>query len=151
MSPIVAFGLFVMLLFLVGMIGMRFAGHQRLFAFLTDNGVGMEQDADEDPIFYDSIGDAPSPLPAPDPALRAEPPASYTIELGSTSDAKDADQRVKDLSRSGINAFYTPLHREGRPVFRIRVGLFENEKLAQAYVDELKQHHAALEAQVSRL
>ena len=149
----IAFLLFAVLLSLLVGGAIRFADKLRLDAFLSGVDRAGEQNVDSDNLFYESIGDAPAPLPqdALKRGRHEEPRASFTIELGMCMDAKDADQRVKQLSELGINAFYTPLHQEGRPLFRIRVGVFENEQVAVSYAGQIKQKHSTLEPKVSRL
>ena len=146
-STTIAYLLFALLLCLLVALGIRNAERLHLYALLASSPEVGTQSADDDTLFYSDIGNAPFPLSVATSELHA----SYTIELGMTTDAKEADDRVKELSRMGLNAFYTPLHQGGKALFRIRVGLFPSEELAGTEASHIKGRHAGLDPKVSRL
>ena len=146
--------LFAVLLSLLFGAAIRFADKLRLDAFLSANNKIGDQSQNDEELFYESRGDSSSMQdaePTYQQSKQVDLSASYTIELGLTKNADEADSRVKDLARLGINAYYTPLHREGRPLFRIRVGVFQSVELAQMEANQIKQRDGSLAPKISRL
>lgn len=99
-------------------------------------------------LFYKSIGLAPQGFGG---AVETEPlPARYTLEISSKQSQAEAEKVVEDLSAQGIEAFFTPLAREGRVLYRIRTGVFNDPTTAQSAQQALLKRHQ-VEAAVARL
>jgi hypothetical protein len=84
-----------------------------------------------DPLFYSKIGDSP----APDPENTAsEKPLEekFTIEIAKLSSRDQAELLIKDLAKIGLDAYYTPLLKDGRVIYRVRYGIFDSESGAKS-------------------
>lgn len=99
-------------------------------------------------LFYKSIGLAPQGFGSP---VETEPlPARYTLEISSKYSQGEAEKLVEELSAQGVEAFFTPLAREGRVLYRIRTGVFNDPATAQSAQQALLKRHQ-VEAAVARL
>lgn len=79
------------------------------------------------PWFYQSIGNAPLAMHQENQDIQN----SYTLEIQVAETKTEAEQVVDELGKIGIKAYYTPLARQGRVVYRIRQGIFANEQTAE--------------------
>lgn len=70
------------------------------------------------------------------------PDAQYTAEIEATTEIQKAQQTVTTLSRKGVDAFYTPLNRNGNVIFRIRSGVFTSEREAKRHAATLREKYA---------
>jgi septal ring-binding cell division protein DamX len=98
----------------------------------------------DEPLFYQTIGQAPdSNEPSlPDDADTSDQAApgakvSYTLELKVTSKRAEAEALIDELHDRGIEAYYTPLTRGGKVVYRVRRGIYSNQKEASQAAVEL--------------
>lgn len=89
-------------------------------------------------FFYKAIGQAPE---APVTAPAGDGKTSYTLELAVESSREAAEARVEGLRAKGVEAYYTPLSREGKVVFRVRRGIFPTHKEASRAAVALKKQH----------
>lgn len=103
-----------------------------------------------------TVAQAPTPVPAPAPAPKepetatAMPPApaagtpaaagvpAWVVQLGSFSDAANANALNKKLRQAGFSSFVEPLEQGGAKVFRVRVGPELRRSAAQDVRDRLK-------------
>ena len=102
-------------------------------------------------FFYRAIGQVVSPpneeeLHAP----AAIESSTYTLELKVTHDRKEAERTVAKLHSEGVDAYYTPLTREGRLIYRIRQGMFGTETAAKQAAIALNQDYK-IKAEVVQL
>jgi hypothetical protein len=94
---------------------------------------------DESDLFYDAIGRASTAsLPTPDTTVAA---ANYTLEVRVAKSREEAETLIDALQEKGIEAYYTPLSRAGKVVYRVRRGIFASEREAQRAALALKQTH----------
>ncbi len=87
--------------------------------------------ADEESIatvFYKTIGQAPS-LEKASPQRRPDA-ATFTLEIKVAERRDEAEKVIDMLKELGIKAYYTPLNRGGKVVYRIRHGIFTSAKKA---------------------
>ena len=69
------------------------------------------------------------------------PRGSYSIQMASYPQEKDAIQKAKTLKNKGLEAFHLPASIGGKQWFRVYVGSFENVSDAMRYkMQVLKQH-----------
>lgn len=61
----------------------------------------------------------------------------YSIELASTKNKTAAESLVQELKKKGIDAFYSPFHKEGHVRFRVRTGLYRSSKVAKRYQNKI--------------
>jgi len=92
----------------------------------------------EKPVFYDQIGGASPAIQNKSPAAEVE---KYTLELKLLHSKAETERYLDSLAKSGITAFYTPLQREGRVVFRVRRGLYDKLDEAKKDAENLRQAH----------
>lgn len=76
--------------------------------------------------------------------------ATFTLELKVTGDRTAAEALIDELQGRGVEAYYTPLSRAGRVVYRVRRGMFTNKKDADKAAAQFKVA-TALEAKVIKL
>lgn len=95
------------------------------------------------PFFYKSIGNAPDAAPGPETAQATTPPmrVTYTLELKVAATRDEAESMIDDLEARGIEAYYTPLSRQGQVVYRVRRGVFPDQKAAGRAAVALKEDH----------
>jgi len=82
------------------------------------------------------------------PAYQADP--KYTLEFQIFRDRSDAEKLVNNLIEQGVQAYYTPLQRQGEIIYRVRKGVFESKQLALKAADSL-QSDKKLNSRVIRL
>jgi hypothetical protein len=107
-----------------------------------------------DQFFYGAIGGGDEgelvAAPAAAEAGKPEGRVSYTLELLVTTDRAEAEALIDQLKAKGVEAYYTPLSRAGRVVYRVRRGMFTNRKDADRAAGQLKLA-AAHDAKVIKL
>lgn len=105
-----------------------------------------------DAFFYGSIGssDGDTEVDAPAPAKNSPGKSSFTLELKVTNNRAEAESLIDSLSSKGVDAYYTPLSRAGRVVYRVRRGMFTNKKDADKAAAQFKVA-TALDAKVIKL
>jgi len=91
-------------------------------------------------VFYESLGDLTRSLPTPE-RDQSLPAGQYTLLITSTHDRSAADQLVAELKAQAIDAYLSPVIRNGEVIYHVRRGLFRTESLATAAADELRQRH----------
>lgn len=107
----------------------------------------------QEAFFYDVVGRAPADFgpEAGEPEVKGpHPKVSFTLELKVATSKDEAEQFIDLLKEQGIEAYYTPLTRAGKVVYRVRRGIFTNEKVAVKAVTALKTQHN-LDARVVKL
>jgi cell division septation protein DedD len=87
--------------------------------------------SDLPPLFYRSIGQTPAdfrknPRSGPDRTGQK----AYTIEFAIATSKEEAELWLSKLHGQGILAYYTPLQRDGRVVYRVRQGVFTKQESA---------------------
>lgn len=92
-----------------------------------------------EPYFYQEIGTS-RPKHKTSSEL-VSPLQQYTIELGAVKERGRAEDIVKQLHQQGIEAFYTPLNRQGQVIYRIRTGVFTRKDQAQGEAQRLRAQH----------
>ena len=99
----------------------------------------------ENNLYYKRIGVSPVHEETPDLPKKS----LYTIEISSTKKKLKAQKAIEELKKSGVEAYYTPFQRKGVVYFRVRAGVFPNEKTAAESLAELKSKN--ITGQVMRL
>ncbi len=107
---------------------------------------------DEASFFYDAVGRSPQESAAQAPARGHLPggKVSYTLEIRVAASRDDAERVIDELHGRGIEAYYTPLARAGKVVYRVRRGIFPSQKEADRAALAMKQEHA-VDAKVVKL
>jgi|GEM_PF-2521698 len=112
-----------------------------------------ETGTEPEPLSYTIIGDSPSPG-SPDATGEniqdALPENKFTIEIAKMGNREQAETVIKSLAQKGIDAYYTPLLKDGRVIYRVRFGMFDTEVSAKAAMKSLQSKHG-LKATVSRM
>jgi septal ring-binding cell division protein DamX len=101
-------------------------------------------EATREAFFYDVIGQAPADFEAPGERGAVKGPhtkVSYTLELKVATSREEAEQLIDLLKDQGVDAYYTPLTRAGRVVYRVRRGIFTRAKDAKRAMIALKDEH----------
>ena len=57
---------------------------------------------------------------------------SYTLEIDLADQRQEAERLIDTLQERGVDAYYTPLARAGRIVYRVRHGVYPSREEAQA-------------------
>ncbi len=95
-------------------------------------------------FFYDVVGKAPEGAFGEadgEPAKGPHPKVSYTLELKVATSKEEAEQLIDLLKAQGVDAYYTPLTRSGKVVYRVRRGIFTKAKDANRAMIALKDEH----------
>lgn len=96
------------------------------------------------PLFYSVIGDSNPEEPSvagPKGAEDSPLERKYTIEIGVLDSRESAEALVKKLADSGLNAYFTPLLKDGRVIFRVRHGIFDSEATAKSTAKTINSRH----------
>jgi cell division septation protein DedD len=92
----------------------------------------------ESGIFYDRIGVGPATGTSPEIDSQAIAD-TFTLEIKVTTSREEAERVIDALKMDGIEAYYTPMTRSGRIVYRVRRGLFTHRGAAEAASVALKE------------
>jgi hypothetical protein len=95
-------------------------------------------DADSGAFFYLAIG---TTTPVAYEAPKAGQKLSYTLEIKVTRDRNEAETLIDVLAKDGVEAYFTPLSRQGQVVYRVRRGVFPTQRAAAAAQLALKEEH----------
>lgn len=93
--------------------------------------------------------EAAAPAPASEEATTRKPSSlpsvaensagKFTLQVGSFTTEKDAQDKAKELKAKGWNAFYIPADVKGQRRYRLNVGLFTSLKSAQEFKKEFSK------------
>jgi hypothetical protein len=104
-------------------------------------------------LFYKTIGDSPA-LADQDSAGNGNqdglPENKFTIEIAKMTSREQAESMIKSLAQRGLDAYYTPLLKDGRVIYRVRYGMFDTESNAKSAMKSL-QTKLGLKTTVSRM
>ncbi len=109
--------------------------------------------AEPEPLFYSTIGDSPTAGSANatgDSNQDALPENKFTIEIAKMGSREQAETMIKSLAQKGLDAYYTPLLKDGRVIYRVRYGMFDSEASAKSAMKSLQTKHG-LKTTVSRM
>jgi len=101
-------------------------------------------------FFYTSVGHAPAAFHRTTGEGSTLGKDSFTLEIQVASSREEAEHIIDGLHAQGVEAYYTPLARSGRLVYRIRQGLFANQKDADLAALDVQKRYA-LTAKVVKL
>lgn len=91
-------------------------------------------DSGGSPLFYDRVGQPPPGFGQSDRSGKL----SYTLEVDLADERQEAERLIDTLKERGIDAYYTPLSRAGRIVYRVRHGIYPSREEAHAAQVALK-------------
>lgn len=106
--------------------------------------VGTSQQNQAEPLFYTTIGDSTldeTATTAPQNNNGKLPTTKYTIEIGVLDSREEAEGMVRELAAAGVDAFFTPLLKDGRVIFRVRHGIFDSEASAKSAAKSISSRH----------
>jgi len=99
------------------------------------------------PYFYQEIGTSrPKKTGAEENIVAFR---QYTIELGVVKDRIRAENAIRQLHEKGVEAFFTPINRQGEVIYRIRTGVYSEQELAQRDAKKIQTQHQ-IESRVNR-
>lgn len=78
--------------------------------------------------------------PTPAAVIPAES-GNYVLNVGSFGDRSNADRMVLDLKQKGVPAHVRAATADGKTVYRVRVGYFDDATTASRYARILEQEH----------
>jgi DedD protein len=81
----------------------------------------------------------PMPSPASAPAQPRVPAGSFAVQLGTFENRDNANRLVQEMTAKGFAAFVAPFKREGRELYRVRVGPTRDRAAAEALAAQLKR------------
>jgi len=97
-------------------------------------------------LFYTVIGQTPGDSEDKAPETMQ---VQYTLEISEAPSEREAIKIVWDLKKKGIEAFFTPLNRAGRVVYRVRNGIYGSE--SEAAEDQQRLAVKGLDGSINRL
>ncbi len=86
-----------------------------------------------EPLFYKELGRYQVKDSAPAPA------DMYTVAIKVTSSRSEAEELVKALRSRNIEAYFTPMQRQGRVIYHVRSGVFPSEQGATRLAADLQK------------
>ena len=96
-------------------------------------------------VFYNIIGDKGEGLKTQ--VTRAE---QYTIEVKTFTRQSQAENYIDSLTQKGVTAFFTPVLRNGKVQYLVRVGIYPTQEAAEKQAHSFKTAQK-LDATVIRL
>ena len=87
-------------------------------------------------LFYKSLGATPADSGTSESDTIDN--EQFTLEIKVATTREEAEKTLKLLEGLGITAWYTPLQRHGRVVYRIRRGVFASQEQARLALQDLK-------------
>jgi hypothetical protein len=88
---------------------------------------GTEAGASSGPaLFYSTIGQGGDEAGDARDGRPGLGRSSYTLEIKVAKSREEAEELIDSLHIAGIDAYYTPLSRSGRVVYRVRRGIYTN-------------------------
>lgn len=100
----------------------------------------------EKPIEAPSVAPV-SPKPPPKPAKKQDTkPTQWSVQVQATSKEKAALQLAQQLRRLGYTPMLSKIHREGRVLYRVRVGPFTSEGDAKAAIARFRREKTFAQA-----
>jgi hypothetical protein len=154
-----AFALFALTMAGGTMLALKTLGHatsQNHSSSKPDRDGAHDSAANDDAaFFYRAIGsaqpvDSASPVSAKRQINEQGELAAYTLEIKVATDLNQAEAVIGALKQVGIDAYYTPLARAGRVVYRVRQGIFNTPSDAKQAAIALQQM-AKVDATVVKL
>ena len=64
---------------------------------------------------------------------------SFVVQLGTFGSRENADRLVRDMTAKGFAAFVAPYHKDGRELYRVRVGPTRDRAAAEALAAQLRR------------
>jgi hypothetical protein len=92
----------------------------------------------DESVFYKTIGLAP-PLNNLNKPGRDISSSTFTLEIKVAEQKKEAEKIIDMLSGMGVKAYYTPLNRGGKIVYRVRHGIFTSAAKAKKASAKLRR------------
>ena len=89
----------------------------------------------EQTLFYKTIGQYKSPQKN-NQHIKLE--NQYTLEFDIQNSQKEALELIDHLAKKGVTAYYTPLQKNGKVIYRVRKGVFANMKEAKSIAQKMK-------------
>lgn len=71
------------------------------------------------------------------PLIRSQ----FTLEVVKVKSQAEAEKWLLRLEKSGLSAFYTPIHAGTEVIFRVRSGLFSQEQSAKLAQKNIREQH----------
>ncbi len=85
------------------------------------------------------------------PAVASSAVGKYTVQVASYAEESEAKNHAATLKGKGWNAFYLPATVQGRPWFRVSVGLFNNDKSAKEFRAQFLKESGSKTALVQKI
>jgi cell division septation protein DedD len=89
-------------------------------------------------VYYKRIGSSPKANHRKAKDAIAE---GFTLEISMSNSRKAAETVVNKLAQKGVRAFYTPLTRQGKVIYRVRLGIFHDRSEAAFAAKKLFGQH----------
>ena len=85
------------------------------------------------------------------PAVASSAVGKYTVQVASYPSEEEAKNHAAGLKGKGWNAFYLPATIQGKPWFRVSVGLFNNDKSAKEFRAQFMKESGSKTALVQKI
>ena len=96
--------------------------------------------------FYKKIGDFEVALDLAEAPRQPQ----YTVQLDKVYSQKEAEQLLMKYKKQNLDAYYTPLHQNGRVFFRVRYGVLDSEEKAKELARQIRNKYG-YQGMVTRL
>ena len=63
--------------------------------------------------------------------------SKYTLDISTVLTKEAANRSLKRLARKGVQAYYTPIEKDGKVIYKIRTGIYYSEELAKEMSEKL--------------
>jgi septal ring-binding cell division protein DamX len=101
------------------------------------------------PYFYKTIGSSLAASSAT--RLQSQTTQSkYTVLIKTVTSQSEAEKIMAQLAQKGVSAYYTPVQGEGRVLYHIRLGIYNDQRDAEATLATL-ENKLKIKGQVSVL
>lgn len=88
---------------------------------------------------YKAIGLSPMAQPKEE---QDSPTSQYAIELDVVYSQRKAEALLSKYKKKGIDVYFSPFHKNGQVLFRVRHGITDSLEKAQSLAKKLKENHS---------
>ncbi len=139
-----AMGLFLLIIGFVAIATQVFTNSSQAFEIID----AKQNSKSKDRLFYDSIGNLPKSLRY---VSQNDASNKFAVELFQSEEEREVIQKIAELKSRQLDCYYSPFAADTKIIYRIRCGMYSNEKNAQKNLRKYATQNSSFEAKVVKL
>lgn len=107
--------------------------------FVSEKTLSKSDDYQYSKLFYLSIGHSPktkAPLRSKNLLMSKK---KFTLAIRTLHSKSKANKLLRSLNKKGIQAYYSPINKEGHVVYHVRTGVYNSQKQASKAQKDLRK------------